>query len=114
MEQSEVRQLVSTAEISVSTAYFDAKDDGVRNLLLTILTNLNAILTQLNQDDLASRTADFNTVATLMSTSVLPGINKLNERVKQVVQVEGTVKMALSDAMKLSQTVSFFSIPSPF
>jgi hypothetical protein len=112
MEQNEVRELVAAAQNSVGLAYWDATDEEVKGILMELGIDLDEVFTYLNQEDLASRTKEFTLAADTMSTSVLPGIKKLNERVEKIIQVEGSVKTALADAMKLSQSVSFFSIPA--
>lgn len=112
MEQSEVRTLVATAQNSVAAAFWVATDAGVRQSLSDLGLCLNQVLTLLNQEDLSSRAEEFNCAADWMRGSVLPGIKKLDASVERVTQVEGAVKVALSDAMKLSQSVSFFKLPS--
>ena len=114
MTQSEVRALIELVRNSVAAAYWVATDAGVREQLMSLATSLADVLTKLNQSDLESRTEDFTTAAETMSTRVLPSDKQLDASVETLIQVEGAVKEALSDAMKLSQSVSFFKIPAVF
>jgi hypothetical protein len=113
MTQSDVRNLVAKAAQSASDAYWDAAtSDDAKGVLAGLVTGLNTLLTQLDQQDLASRIDDFNAAANLMKTLVLPGVKRLDASVGKVDRVEGTIKSALADAMKLSMATGFFNIPA--
>jgi hypothetical protein len=114
MNQSDVRNLAVAAEKSVSDAYWGTGLDEVKSCLMDLQVSINKLITMLDQEDLESRTEAFNAATDLMRTQVLPGIKELDVSIEKIIQIEGVVKTALSDAMKLSQAVSFFQIPNVF
>jgi hypothetical protein len=110
MTQDEVKQTATQAYASAMAAYWGATP-GMRGQLALVTSGMNAVITALNQDDLQSRTADFQTAAATMQHYVLPDIKKLDASVAKMVAVDDTIKAALTDLMKLSSSVSFFKIP---
>lgn len=113
MTQSDVRDLVAKAAQSASDAYWDAAtSDEDKAILAGLVTGLNTLHTQLDQQDLASRTDDFNAATNVMQKAILPGVKRLDASVAKVDMVEGCVKTALADAMRLSMATSFFAIPA--
>ena len=112
MTQAETRTLLETSAKSISAAYFDIKDEAARDTFMKLETDINGVLTTLNQDDLESRTEEFASAAATMQKSVLPAIKQLDASIEKIIAVEGAVKVALTDLVKLSSTVSFFKIPA--
>jgi hypothetical protein len=55
---------------------------------------------------------EFKDAARTMSTNVLPKINHLQKSVGDIVKVEGTLKTALTDLVKLSASVGLFGLPA--
>jgi hypothetical protein len=47
-----------------------------------------------------------------MSEKVLPGIKQLTKSVAEIAEVEGTLKTAMSDLVKVSASVGFFGLPA--
>jgi len=47
-----------------------------------------------------------------MSQKVLPGIKQLTKSVAEIAKVEGTLKTAMSNLVKVSASIGFFGIPA--
>lgn len=114
MTQDDVKQVVERALSSTSSAYWAAPPEGpAQGELANLQLLLSGMLTKLNQADLESRTSDFQTAAQTMKDSILPAVKKLDGQIAKLVAVDDTLKQALTDAMKLATTTSFFKIPAP-
>lgn len=112
MTQSEVRALVEKALDSSMHAYWAARDPEIQKGIMDAELPLHDVYTQLMQDGIESRDADFQAAATVMKDTVLPAIKKLDASVGKLVKTDDVVKTALTDMMKLSMSASFFKIPS--
>jgi hypothetical protein len=110
MNQADVKQVAEQGYASAMAAYWKATP-AMRGQIALITSGLNAVITALNQDDLQSRTADFQTAAATMQHYVLPDIKRLDASVAKMVQVDDTLKASLNDLMKLAASTSFFKIP---
>ena len=112
MKQDEVRALVETALDSSMHAYWAARDPEIQKGIMDAELPLHDVYTQLMQDGIESRDADFQAAATAMKDTVLPAVKKLDVSVEKLVKTEDVVKTALADLMKLSLSASFFKIPT--
>ena len=111
MDQNEARVIVENASKAAFTLYWKC-DANLHPLLSSLGENLNDLLTELNQDDLKSRTEAFNNAVNIMNTSILPAVQKLDAQIESMIVIEGVIKSAMEDILKLSLSSSFFKIPS--
>ena len=112
MNQNDTRAALEAAARSTYNAYWDVKDAALKQQLLDLFGNISDVSTKLNQEDLQSRDDEFKDAASAMSQKVLPGIKQLTKSVAEIAMVEGTLKMALTDLVKVSSSVGFFGIPA--
>jgi hypothetical protein len=112
MTQEDVLKATKTSLASTTTAYWATQDRGAKVLLAANIVALDVLATQLDQADLESRAADFETAAQHMKTQVLPGITQLQKFVDTVTAAECYLKTAATDALALSAATGFFHIPT--
>jgi hypothetical protein len=112
VNQNDTRAALEAAARSTYNAYWDAKDAALKQQLLALFGNISDVSTKLNQEDLQSRDDEFKNAASAMSQKVLPGIKQLTKSVAEIAEVEGTLKTALTDLVKVSSSVGFFGIPA--
>ena len=96
----------SAANLAVQGGVKSADGEAVQGF------ELMGILTKLNQEDLQSRDEEFKDTSSAMSEKVLPGIKQLTKSVAEIAEVEGTLKTAMSDLVKVSASVGFFGLPA--
>jgi len=80
--------------------------------LLALFGNISDVSTKLNQEDMQSRDDEFKNAASVKSQKVLPSIKQLTKSVAEIAEVEGTLKTAMSDLVKVSASIGFFGIPA--
>lgn len=102
----------NAAARSTYNAYWDVKDAALKQQLLAQFGNISDFSTKLNQEDLQSRDDEFKSAASAMSEKVLPGIKQLTKSVAEIAMVEGTLKTALTDLVKVSASIGFFGLPA--
>ena len=112
MNQNDTRAALEAAARSTYNAYWDVKDAALKQQLLDLFGNISDVSTKLNQEDLQSRDDEFKNAASAMSQKVLPGIKQLTKSVAEIAMIEGTLKTAMSDLVKVSSSVDFFGIPA--
>lgn len=112
MNQNDTRAALEAAARSTYNAYWDVKDAALKQQLLALSCNISDVSTKLNQEDLQSRDDEFKDAASAMSQKVLPGIKQLTKSVAEIAMIEGTLKTAMSDLVKVSSSVDFFGIPA--
>ena len=112
MNQNDTRAALEAAARSTYNAYWDVKDAALKQQLLDLFGNISDVSTKLNQEDLQSRDDEFKSAASAMSQKVLPGIKQLTKSVAEIAEVEGTLKTAMSDLVKVSASIGFFGIPA--
>ena len=112
MNQNDTRAALEAAARSTYNAYWDVKDAALKQQLLDLFGNISNVSTKLNQEDMQSRDDEFKNAASTMSEKVLPGIKQLTKSVAAIAMVEGTLKTAMSDLVKVSSSVDFFGIPA--
>jgi hypothetical protein len=92
--------------------YWNTPDPDLKKQLLILSSDIAGILTKLNVEDLVSCDEEFKYAASAMSQKVLPGIKHLTKSVAEIAEVEGTLKTAMSDLVKVSASIGFFGIPA--
>jgi len=112
VNQNDTRAALEAAARSTYNAYWDVKDAALKQQLLDLFGNISDVSTKLNQEDLQSRDDEFKDAASAMSQKVLPGIKQLTKSVAEIAMIEGTLKTAMSDLVKVSSSVDFFGIPA--
>ncbi len=112
MNQNDTRAALEAAARSTYNAYWDVKDAALKQQLLDLFGNISDVSTKLNQGDLQSRDDEFKDAASAMSQKVLPGIKQLTKSVAEIAKVEGTLKTAMSNLVKVSASIGFFGIPA--
>jgi hypothetical protein len=112
VNQNDTRAALEAAARSTYNAYWDVKDAALKQQLLALSCNISDVSTKLNQEDLQSRDDEFKDAASAMSQKVLPGIKQLTKSVAEIAMIEGTLKTAMSDLVKVSSSVDFFGIPA--
>jgi hypothetical protein len=103
---------LTAAARSTYNAYWDVKDAALKQQLLALFGNISDVFTKLNQEDLRSRDDEFKSAASAISEKVLPGIKQLTKSMAEIAMVEGTLKTAMSDLVKVSASIGFFGIPA--
>ena len=113
MNQNDTRAALEAAARSTYNAYWDVvKGAALKQQLLDLFGNISDVSTKLNQGDLQSRDDEFKDAASAMSQKVLPGIKQLTKSVAEIAKVEGTLKTAMSNLVKVSASIGFFGIPA--
>jgi hypothetical protein len=112
VNQNDTRAALEAAALSTYNAYWDIKDAALKQQLLALFGNISDVSTKLNQEDMQSRDDEFKNAASAMSQKILPGIKQLTKSVAEIAEVEGTLKTAMSDLVKVSASIGFFGIPT--
>ena len=112
MTRQETVAILESASNALDTLFWHTKDAQIRTAINMAHSALTTTLTQVDQDDIESRTADFTAAAKNFESEVLPKIKKVQEAIEKEVHIYLPVRTAMDDLEKANTALQFLMVPN--